>query len=322
MKQTFLYFGIVFCLLLDGCVPKVCPAYVSVFYQKDDPNSLYYVNKASNPDGDYFLPLGDDSTMTVKGSYSYISYFVDDSTAKEEELYASREMEWSGTVKPRGGFYGKLTNKEEKLSSKNYPNYIIGLTKNPYPVVDEDSTIEFIAEDSVYLVSSSDSLENLMFGGGPGYDDSIVAKELPDQNDDDEDLVVSDSMPPMMYDAEVYLQKYGHIVAREDSMRAGFFIVPDSMYLVKRKWYEIWKPKNYMIPKRVLDEKYNSQLAKYESDSLLKVAKEDSLEQIRLQKELEKEEAAAAESQEENPMDSLPDDEQDANTPAKPEEDW
>ncbi|OHX66547.1 hypothetical protein [Flammeovirga pacifica] len=278
MKQTLVYIGIVFCFVLQACVPKVCPAYITVFYQKDDPNSLYYVKKAPNPDEDYFLPLGDDSTMEVKGSVSYVGYFIDDSTAKEEEIFASREKEWTGLLEPRGGLYGKLFNQDKKQRSSNHPNYVIGSTYNPIPEeVEEDSTIDFIAEDSIYLVNSSDSLENVLFGGGPGYDDSMVAKELPEQNSEDVDLVENDSLPPIMYDGYVYLKRYGDLVAREDSMRMGYFLVPDSMYLVQRKWYEIWKPKHYMIPKRELDSLHNQKMAKYEADSLSQLPQYDSL---------------------------------------------
>ncbi|MBB3697348.1 hypothetical protein KMW28_04155 [Flammeovirga yaeyamensis] len=278
MKQTLVYISIIFCMVLQACVPKVCPAYISVFYQKDDPNSLYYVAKTPDPDSDYFLPLGEDSTMEIKGTVSYVGYFINDSTAKEEEIYASREKEWTGLLAPRGGLYGKYFNQDKKHQAGNKPNYIIGSTINPMPEkIEEDSTIDFIAEDSIYLVNSGDSLENLLFGGGPGYDDSMVAKELPDQDSDDIDVVTNDSLPPTMYDGYVYLQKYGDLVAKEDSMRMGYFIVPDSMYLVKRKWYEIWKPKHYMIPKSELDSIHKANVEKYETDSLAKLPQYDSL---------------------------------------------
>lgn len=267
-------------LLLDGCVPKVCPAYISTFYQKDDPNSMYYVKSMPDSTEDYFVPYRD-TTYIIKGKVSYISYFngEDSVVAKEEELFASREKEWTGLLETRGGLYGKLINQDKKLAHSNYPKNIIGLQHNPYPLelTAEDSIINFIPEDSIYLVSSSDSIENLLFGGGPGYDDSMVAKELPDQKKDEAVDNTSDSLPPIMYDGYVYLQKYGDRVAKEDSMRAGHFLVPDSMYLVQRKWFEVWKPKYYMIPKRVLDEKDAIKMAKHETDSLSQLPQYDSL---------------------------------------------
>ncbi|KXX71629.1 hypothetical protein [Flammeovirga sp. SJP92] len=281
MKQTLLYISLLSSLLLfDGCVPKVCPAYISSFYQKDDTSSLYYVKTTPDTVNDYFVPFGD-TTYTVRGKVSYISYFLDrDSVeAKEEELFASRERGWNGIVEPRGRFYDKILNSEKKKAHSNYPNYIIGLQHNPYPLelTAEDSVINFIPEDSIYLVSASDSLENMLFAGGPGYDDSMVAKELPDQKSDEANEETNDSLPPMMYDGYVYMQKYGDRVAKEDSMRAGYFLVPDSMYLVERKWFELWKPKYYMIPKSVLDGKDANKMAKYETDSLSQLPQYDSL---------------------------------------------
>lgn len=245
---------------------------------------MYYVKSTPDTVNDYFVPFGD-TTYTVRGKVSYISYFVegDSVEAKEEELFASRETGWNGIIEPRGGIYGKLVNQvsdyDKQLARSNYPKNIIGLTKNPYPeLAEEDSIIDFIAEDSIYLVSSSDSLENMLFGGGPGYDDSMVAEELPEQENEAAAVVeTNDSLPPMMYDGYVYMQKYGERVALEDSMRAGFFIVPDSMYLVQKKWYEIWKPKYYMIPKRVLDGKDAMKMAKFEADSLSQLPQYDSL---------------------------------------------
>ncbi|AZQ63230.1 hypothetical protein EI427_13555 [Flammeovirga pectinis] len=287
MKQTFIYICVILCLLLDGCVPKVCPAYSSAFYQKDDPNNPFYVTSTRDTTSDYFVPYGD-TTYTINGKVTYISYFKDDSLGKDEELFASRETEWNGLVKPRGGLYGKYTHQDRKLASKNYPQTIQALTKNPYPIelTEEDSIIDFIPEDSIYLVSSSDSLENALFGGGPGYDDSRVAKELPEQKERTAEEPTSDSLPPMRYDGYVYMQRYGDRVALEDSMRAGYFIVPDSMYLVERKWFEIWKPKHYMIPKRVLDQKDADKLAKIEADSLSKLPQYDSTGQLIEKKKL------------------------------------
>lgn len=281
MKQTFLYISLLSSLLLfDGCVPKVCPAYISSFYQKDDTSSLYYVKTTPDSLNDYFVPIGD-TNYTIKGQVSYISYFLDrDSVeAKEEELFASRERGWNGMVEPRGNFYQKILKTENKKANSNYPNYIIGLQHNPYPLelTAEDSVINFIPEDSIYLVSASDSLENLLFAGGPGYDDSMVAEELPEQEGDEANEETGDSLPPMLYDGYFYMQKYGERVAKEDSMRAGFFLVPDSMYLVHRKWFEVWKPKYYMIPKSVLDAKDANKMAKYETDSLSQLPQYDSL---------------------------------------------
>lgn len=282
MKQTFLYISLLSSILLfDGCVPKVCPAYISSFYQKDDTSSLYYVKSTPDTINDYFVPFGD-TTYTVKGKVSYISYFGngDSIEIKEEELFASRETDWNGLLAHRGGIYSKLIDQEKKKSRSNYPNYIIGLQHNPYPIelTAEDSIVDFIPEDSIYLVSASDSLENLLFAGGPGYDDSMVAEELPEQNNDREgEEETNDSLPPMMYDGYVYMQKYGDRVAKEDSMRAGYFLIPDSMYMVQRKWFEIWKPKYYMIPKSVLDQKDANKMAKYETDSLSQLPKYDSL---------------------------------------------
>ncbi|NME69906.1 hypothetical protein [Flammeovirga aprica] len=281
MKQTFLYISLLSSLLFfEGCVPKVCPAYISSFYQKDDTSSLYYVKSTPDTINDYFVGIGD-TTYTIHGKVSYISYFLDRDSVetKEEELFASRERGWNGMVEPRGRFYEKILKTDKKRANSNYPNYIIGLQHNPYPLelTAEDSVINFIPEDSIYLVSASDSLENMLFAGGPGYDDSMVAKELPDQKDDEPNEETNDSLPPMLYDGYVYMKKYGERVAKEDSMRAGFFLVPDSMYLVERKWYELWKPKHYMIPKRVLDGKDANKMAKYETDSLSQLPKYDSL---------------------------------------------
>lgn len=282
MKQTFLYISLLSCILIfDGCVPKVCPAYISSFYQKDDTSSLYYVTSTPDTINDYFVPFGD-TTYTVRGKVSYISYFEngDSVEVKEQELFASRETGWNGLLEPRGSIYSKILNQEKKRQNSNYPNYIIGLQHNPYPIelTAEDSVINFIPEDSIYLVSASDSLENLLFAGGPGYDDSMVAEELPEQNSDRENEdMYNDSLPPMMYDGFVYMQRYGERVAREDSMRAGYFLIPDSMYMVQRKWFEIWKPKYYMIPKSVLDAKDANKMAKYETDSLSQLPQYDSL---------------------------------------------